>query len=300
MHTQSFFHYLEYEKRSSAHTLAAYRSDLEQFIAFLERSFDGPPLAEIDHQHIRAWIVALMDEGLVARSVNRKLSTLKTYFRFLRKHNHLQGDPMRKVQAPKTGKRLPTTVRPERLALLLNELDFPDTFAGTRDKLILEILYGTGMRRSELAQLPVAAIDFDRREIRVLGKRNKERLIPVAPALLALIGGYLPEREAQLADPAIAELILTNSGKAMYPQQLYTIVKRELSRITTAEQRSPHVLRHSFATHLSDGGADINAIKELLGHAGLAATQIYTHNSIEKLREVYAQAHPKAKEAPPE
>ena len=299
MHLTSFYQYLEYEKRSSAHTVAAYRTDLGQFSAFVAARYDEVPLTAVDHQHVRAWIVELMDRGLVARSVNRKLSTLKTYFRFLRKHHYIGHDPMRKVQAPRAGKRLPSTVRAERLTLLLDELDFPDTFAGRRDKLIVEMLYGTGMRRSELAQLPVSAIDFQRREIRVRGKRNKERLIPMAPALAALIADYLPERNKQVADPSTDSLILTNSGKTMYPQQLYTIVKRELSRVTTAEQRSPHVLRHSFATHLSDGGADINAIKELLGHAGLAATQIYTHNSIEKLREVYAQAHPKAREVPP-
>ena len=300
MHHESFYQYLEFEKRSSVHTLAAYRSDLEQFEVFLNSQYEGTATTAVDHQHIRAWIVALMDNGLTARSVNRKLSTLKTYYRFLRKHGYLTTDPMRKVQAPKTGKRLPTTVRAERLELLLDELPFPNTFAGRRDKLILELLYGTGMRRSELTQLPVTAVDFDRREIRVLGKRNKERLIPISARLARLVAEYLPVRETQLADLTTQELILTNSGKAMYPQQLYSIVKRELSRITTAEQRSPHVLRHSFATHLSDGGADINAIKELLGHAGLAATQIYTHNSIEKLREVYAQAHPKAREVPPD
>lgn len=293
---QSFYQYLEYEKRCSAHTLAAYRSDLEQFATYLE----GEDLFAADHTHIRGWIVALMDRGLQARSVNRKLSTLKAFYAFLRKHEGLDRDPLRKVQAPRTGKRLPTTVRAERLDLLLDELDFPDSYAGRRDKLILEILYGTGLRRSELASLVVEAVDFDRRELRVLGKRNKERLVPLAPRLVGLLQTYLPERAEQVRSADVRELILTNKGTAMRPQQLYAIVRRELSRVTTTAQRSPHVLRHSFATHLSDAGADINAIKELLGHANLAATQIYTHNSIEKLREVYTQAHPKAKEAPPE
>ena len=300
MYLTSFYNYLEYEKRSSVHTLSAYRSDMDQFGQFLERAYQLSDIHLADHGHIRSWIVELMDKGLQARSVNRKLSTLKTYFRFLRRQGHTSEDPFKKVPAPKTGKRLPATVRPEQMDRLLDEVTFPDSYAGTRDHFMLEMLYGTGMRRSELAQLPVSAIDLTERQIRVMGKRKKERLIPFSARLARHIENYLLARTAHAPEGLEPNLILTDKGKAMRPQQLYTIVRKYLSLVTMQEQRSPHVLRHSFATHLSDGGADINAIKELLGHSSLAATQIYTHNSIEKLRAVYAQAHPKAKEPPVE
>jgi len=294
MKQNSFLQYLEFEKRFSPHTIQAYKGDLEQFYLFLENACGITSISEVKHTHIRSWIVHQIQEGLANRSVNRKLSSLKTYFKFLRRGNHIDKNPMLKVIAPKVGKRLPVFVNKQNMEDLFKEVDFGEGYAAARNKTMMELLYNTGMRRSELIYLKVDDIDFSKQYLKVLGKGNKERLIPFGNYLSKVLQDYLDQRSQIFPSLVNKSLFLTDKGKILYPKLVYNLVKRYLSLVTTVEQRSPHVLRHTFATHLSDNGADLNAIKELLGHSNLAATQIYTHNSIEKLKKVYKNAHPKS------
>ncbi len=295
MKQERFFQYLQHEKRFSPHTLTAYRKDLGQFTEFLEKTYEITSPEEVRHTHVRSWMVDLMEKGNVARSINRKLSCLKTYFKFLRKNGEIEANPMIKVVAPKTGKRLPVFVNEKNMALLFEQVDFGEGFSGLRNRLVMEVLYCTGMRQSELIGLKLGDVDYSNFQLKVLGKRRKERLIPIARYLVDLIEQYIVARKAAFPENDYSNLFLTDKGQPLYPGYVYKIVKKYLSQVTTVEQRSPHVLRHTFATHLSNRGADLNAIKELLGHSSLAATQVYTHNSIEKLKKVYQQAHPKAK-----
>ncbi len=290
-----FLKYLKLEKRFSAHTIKAYKSDLLQFFAYLEETYSLTSILEVRHFHIRAWIVELMQNKITPRSINRKLSTFKTYFKFLKRRKEIQENPMLKVIAPKVGKRLPVVVKEIELENLFEKINFGEGYAAVRDEMVMEMLYSTGMRRSELINLTPNDLDFYNNQVKVLGKGNKERLIPFARPLAERLKNYLDIRNDEFSLGATGPLFLTEKGKVMYPKLVYNLVKKYLSQITTVEQRSPHVLRHSFATHLSNNGADLNAIKELLGHSSLAATQVYTHNSIEKLKKVYQQAHPKAK-----
>ncbi|MFK7934733.1 MAG: tyrosine-type recombinase/integrase [Saprospiraceae bacterium] len=295
MKRNAFFNYMQYEKRASIHTLTAYRKDLEQFFDYLKLHYPDTEVTDIDHLQIRSWIVQMLGNGITPRSTNRKLSALKSYFKYLRKNSHMEHDPMLKVTAPKVGKRLPAVVEQQQLEQLFTHVQFGEDFNGQRDRLILDLLYSTGMRRSELVNLTIGNIDLPRQQLKVLGKGNKERLIPFGQSLQQAIIDYLKLREQTFPDADSRRLLLNKKGENVTPQLVYNIVKKYLSAVTTAEKRSPHVLRHSFATHLANNGADINAIKELLGHANLAATQIYTHNSIDQLKKVYEQAHPKAK-----
>lgn len=299
MKQAQFFQYLQYEKRYSAHTVKAYRSDLAQFLQYLHQCYDSPQLECVTHHHIRSWMVELVDNGITTRSINRKLSCLKSYFKFLRRQGHIAHNPMAKVQAPKVGKRLPTVVAEKQLAMLFESVEFPDDFSGLRDRLVLELLYCTGMRRSECAELKLSDYNAERQQIRVLGKGNKERIIPIPAHLARLLEQYLEMRRRSFPTNHTPVLLLTDKGLPIDANHIYRCVKKYLSMVTTAEKRSPHVLRHSFATHLANKGADLNAIKMLLGHSSLAATEIYTHNSIETLRKVYQQAHPKAKSPSP-
>lgn len=295
MQIDTFINYLRYEKRFSPHTITAYRKDLEQFLTFLDQTLELTTVQEVQHTHVRSWIVELLSSDIAASTINRKLSTLKTFFRFLRRRGRIEHNPMRKVTAPKTGKRLPVYVQAADLEKLFERVEFGEEFPGQRDRMLLELLYATGMRRSELIALRLEHIDWSAGVLRVMGKRRKERLIPYSTVLRRRLEKYVALRAQTFPGHPHRELLLTDQGAPLYPKLVYNIVHRYLSYITTVEQRSPHVLRHSFATHLSDNGADLNAIKALLGHSNLAATQIYTHNSIEKLKKVYQQAHPKAK-----
>lgn len=290
-----FLKYLELEKKFSVHTTKAYRSDLLQFFAYLEEIYSLTSILEVRHFHIRAWVVELMQNKITPRSINRKLSTLKTYFKFLKRRKEIQENPMLKVIAPKVGKRLPVVVKEIEMKNLFEKINFGEGYDAVRDEMVMEMLYSTGMRRSELINLTPNDLDFFNNRVKVLGKGNKERLIPFARPLADRLKNYLDIRNDEFGLGTSDSLFLTGKGKEMYPKLVYNLVKKYLSQITTVEQRSPHVLRHSFATHLSNNGADLNAIKELLGHSSLAATQVYTHNSIEKLKKVYQQAHPKAK-----
>lgn len=292
----SFYGYLSLERRFSPHTLTAYRGDLQNFIAHCTEQQCLTSVSEVRHLHIRAWIVVQMQAGQSARSINRRLSCLKTYFRFLKKRGLIERDPMQKVVAPKTGKRLPVFVQESQMAALFAHISFGDDYRGKLHRLVLELLYATGIRRSEASNLKISDIDLGRSVLRISGKGNKQRMAPFARYLSDMIEDFLATRNATFSGSDQPWLLLNRKGERLSPDSIYHIVHDHLSAVTTVEQRSPHVLRHSFATHLSNNGADLNAIKELLGHSNLAATQIYMHNSIERLQKVYEQAHPKGAE----
>ncbi|MFM9946943.1 MAG: tyrosine-type recombinase/integrase [Saprospiraceae bacterium] len=290
-----FLQYLEFEKRYSPHTLTAYRSDLHHFLTYLLQNYELSSAADIRSTHIRSWMVLLVTEGLTSRSIQRKLSTLKTYFRFLLKRNYISANPMLKVTTPKAGKRLPVSLGAAEISKLLDQMNLQEeSFESMRDAIIIELLYATGMRRSELLGLTWDGVDFGQCRLKILGKGGKERLAPFGERIRSRLVAYKAVSKQQFPEGS-RFVVLDDKGNSPDPKWLYNKVKFYLSGVTVMEQRSPHVLRHSFATHLSDNGADLNAIKELLGHASLAATQIYMHNSIEKLKSVYEKAHPKAK-----
>lgn len=289
-----FLNHIRFEKRLSQHTLTAYRSDLEQFAQFLktELNHDQPDTAEF--RQVRSWVVSLVDAGLNKTSVNRKIATLRAYFGFLLRRKHIEVDPMVNIKALKTGKKLPAYVEEKPMETLMDEVPFSDDFAGLRDKLVLELLYSTGIRLSELTGLTTADVSLYEQTIRVLGKRNKHRIVPLTAPALALIQRYLTKKAETFPGSSPTDaLIVSDKGVPAYPMLIQRIVKQYLTLVTTLEKKSPHVLRHSFATHLLNRGADLNAIKDLLGHSSLAATQIYTHTTLEHLKKTHEQAHPK-------
>ena len=286
-----FLDHLRYEKRLSEHTLTAYAGDLDQLGKYLLFQYECDRPETATAPMLRSWLVSLVEEGLNATSVNRKMATLRSFYGFLRRRQLIVDNPARNLISLKTKRKLPAFVEEKAMELLFDEVDFAEDFPGLRDRVILELLYGTGMRLSELLALEVKDIDISSRIVRVMGKRSKERLIPITTSLANLLGQYT---EARTPAESTDRLILTDKGKPAYPVFVQRTVKKHLSAVTTLSQKSPHVLRHTYATHLLNRGADLNAIKELLGHANLAATQIYTHNSIEKLKKSHQQAHPKA------
>lgn len=304
MFTERFIRYIQFEKRYSPHTVSAYQSDLNQFIGFLNNpeKKDPPPVpvithpSQITHYHIRNWMVELMNDAILARSINRKIATLRKYFKFLLQEGIIDVNPASKINTPKIPKNLPVIVEDEKLTRMLDDgAVFTNDFPGLRDKLVIEMLFGTGMRLSELIGVKDSDINVYEGTIKVLGKRNKERIIPVNNELKLLVAEYQElKKKQQFSGNNTPTLIVTNKGAKAYSMLIYLIVQKYLSYISTQNKRSPHVLRHTFATSLLNRGADLNAIKELLGHANLSATQIYTHNSVERLKSIYKQAHPKA------
>lgn len=290
----SFFHFLTYERRFSEHTLIAYRSDLDQFDSFLLETDPNVTSAQAEFVHIRAWVIHLMETGITPRSINRKLATLRTYFKFLKNRGIVDTDHFQKLTALKIRKGLPAFVQEENMAALLDKFPFEDNFYGSRDRLILELFYATGIRLSELLSLREQDINKFERTIKVLGKRNKERIIPFPKILGLIIENYLNKKIMEFGHNRELPLIVTDKGRPGYPMFIYRIVNKYLNLIPSIDKKSPHVLRHTYATHLLDKGADLNAIKALLGHSSLAATQVYTHNSLERLKAVFDQAHPKA------
>lgn len=293
--TEDFLNYIRFEKRLSHHTLTAYGKDLEQFQLFLANEFSLAHPEQADFRQIRAWIVTLVEADLDKTSINRKIATLRSYYGFLIRRKVITSDPMLKIQALKTSKKLPVYVEEKPMETLLDEVEFSNDFEGTRDKLVLELLYGTGIRLSELIGLKHTDVNLYEKTIIVLGKRNKHRIVPLTVNLVAVIEKYLQLKKTELGDKADPEsFIVSEQGNPAYPVLIQRIVKRHLEIVTTLEKKSPHVLRHTFATHLLNRGADLNAIKDLLGHSSLAATQVYTHNSLEQLKKTYDQAHPKA------
>lgn len=283
--------YIRYEKRYSQHTYESYKNDLLQFSAFIGKDED---IVQATHSHIRNWIVAMMGDKISPRSINRKISTLKSFYKYLLRKGEIQINPLQKVQTPKISKRLPVFVEQPGIQKLLQTIEFSKGYEGLLEKLIIELLYGTGMRRSELINLKESDVDSYNAQLKVLGKGNKERIIPLHPQLLSAIKKYLSEKKSIVSAQQNDYLLVTAKGKKLQTAFVYATVKRYLNLVTTINKKSPHVLRHTFATHLMNNGADINAVKELLGHSSLAATQVYTHNTIDKLKEVYRKAHPKA------
>ncbi|MDP4186434.1 MAG: tyrosine-type recombinase/integrase [Bacteroidota bacterium] len=293
-YADSFLDYLQNEKRCSKYTVTSYKTDLTQFFIFCGGQGDEVDLLHFNYQIIRLWVVSLMEEGLSSRSVNRKLTALKSFFKYLLKEGLIKDNPVEHVLSLKTEKRLPEFVDHKGIDKLFKEVDFGDGFWGLRDRLILEMLYCTGMRLSELTGLKNADIDKSNLTIKVLGKRNKERLIPISRRFYKDIESYQALASEIKSMGAADYLFFTAKGEKVYGKLVYRVVHRYLPYVTTIEKKSPHVLRHTFATELLNNGADLNAIKELLGHANLSATQIYTHNTFEKLKKVYNQAHPRA------
>ncbi len=294
LNLELFLNYLKYEKRYSIHTITAYANDLDQFILFGKILVEDFCVEKVDHHLIRQWIVSLIENGILPVSVNRKIATLKTFFKFLMREGVIEKIPTDRVVMPKTGKKLPVFVQEKEMNKLLDErLLFTDDFEGRRDKAVISLFYGTGIRLSELVGIRLSDINTDAKIVKVNGKRNKERLVPFPTEISTVLKEYTSQRN-QLFPDAGNFLFLTGNGEPAYDKLIYRIVKRHLALVTTVDKKSPHILRHSYATHLLNRGADLNAIKELLGHANLAATQIYTHTTFEQLKKVYKQAHPRA------
>jgi integrase/recombinase XerC len=296
MNYTDFIDYLRYEKRVSPHTVTAYEHDLSQFFSFLQEKLEINQLSDVHTEDIRTWIISLLeDESLQAKSVNRKISAVRAFYRYKLKIKELSVNPTLTIHAPKIPKKLPQYVDVKDMEHLFSDIPFEDSFKGLRDRTILELFYATGMRLSELLNLKVQDIHFQDNTIKVLGKRNKERLIPFGNRLSELLTIYLGNLEKKFVEGTKNNYIfVTDKGEQLYPKAVYRIVRKYLDMVTTIDKRSPHVIRHTFATHMLNNGADLNAIKTILGHSSLAATQVYTHNSIEQLKAIYNQAHPRA------
>ncbi len=291
---QSFLDYLKFQKRYSQHTIISYQNDLIDFFDFSAVQFTTSEPSEIKASYVRSWLASLKERGMEAKSINRKISSLKSFFKYQQKEGILLKSPMATIVSAKVKKRLPQFVAETDTATLFNYVEFPDDWTGKTHRLAFHLLYNTGIRQAELIGLTPAHIDTANNTIKVLGKGNKERILPVSSDLSALIKKYLADKQLLFANADSTVLLVNEKGKKLYPKYVYLLVKKYLASVTTIDKKSPHVMRHTFATHLMNNGADINAVKELLGHSSLAATQVYTHNTIEKLKEVYKKAHPKA------
>ena len=291
---RSFIDHLKFGKRYSVHTIRSYKDDLEAFMANVGDEYGGLGLKEVSPAVIRSWLASLKDQGMSSRSLNRKISSLRSFYKYQLKNGVVELSPMGAIISQKMSKRLPVFVEQKEMAMLFDEVIFPDDWEGKTDRLALAILYYTGMRLSELVGLRESHVDSGNRTVKVLGKGNKERVIPVNEALLAAMREYCDQKRVELEAPDREFLLVGRKGRKLYPKYVYRLVREYLAQVTTIGQKSPHVLRHTFATHLMNAGAGLNPVKELLGHASLAATQVYTHNTIEKLKDIYKKAHPKA------
>ena len=293
-HKESFLQYLQIEKRYSLHTVRSYLNDLDQFYLFLSSlGLPEDPVAITSHD-IRAWIVSMLEKNYSTTSIHRKISCLRVFYRYLRKEGVIKNDPLEKVVLPKRKKSLPVFVDEESLTNLLDNYSFGEGFAGIRNRTIIELLYMTGMRRSELIGLRDNDVDLSEGSLKVTGKRNKQRIIPLVQPFVKRLEEYIMVRNDNVVTEKNSWFFITDKGNKLYDKYVYNTVNKYLAMVTTIEKKSPHILRHTFATHMLNRGADLNSIKELLGHANLSATQIYTHNTFEKLKKVYKQAHPRA------
>lgn len=290
---QKFIDYLRYEKRYSDHTLKAYDTDLKLLEEFLRSDFEIDSPDQCETVHLRSWVAAMMEDKISPRSINRKISSARSFFKWRMKHHGLVRNPAADLMLPKVPKRLPVYVEEGQMEDLFPPEVFPEGYNGLRDRAVIELFYHTGMRSAELTELKKNAFDSESRTIKVLGKRNKERIVPVGKIISELLETYEKERDALPVIKDRACFFLTEKGTKLYPKLVYRLVNHYLGSVSSLQKKSPHVLRHTFATHMLNRGADLNAIKELLGHASLAATQVYTHNSIEKLKEIHRKAHPK-------
>ena len=291
---QPFLDYLKFQKRYSQLTIVSYQNDLIHFLDFIEIQYGNTSINEISTSFVRSWLASLKENKMSSKSIGRKISSLKSFFKYQLKNGLLLASPMGVIISPKVSKRLPQFVAEKDMHDLFAYMEFPDTWDGRTDKLLLQILYNTGIRRAELVGLKESQIDKGNSSIKVLGKGNKERVVPASNELINSLLEYMAAKRVLFETFDSTIVLINKKGKQLDPKQVYTIVKKYLSQVTTIDKKSPHVLRHSFATHLMNNGADLNAVKELLGHSSLAATQIYTHNTIEKLKDVYKKAHPKA------
>ncbi len=298
---ESFVQYIRYEKNFSSHTVVSYKNDLNQFEKFVVSKMETFDPKLIDASFIRQWIIHLMGEGYSPLSVNRKLSSLKSFFRYLYKLSLVDSQPFKKVSGPKVNKMLPNFVKEKEMDVILAEESFGNSFEDVRDKTILEVFYGTGMRCAELASLKDGDVDLETCMLRVTGKRNKQRLIPFSVALKNVLQSYFECREQFFRNQDSSDMdylpqafFVRKNGRPLTNSIIYNMVKKRLSAVSGLSKRSPHVLRHSFATGMLNNGADLNAVKELLGHASLASTEVYTHTTFEELKKVYHQAHPRA------
>ena len=291
---ESFLDYLRFEKHYSQHTVRSYDNDIGQFFSFINMHKGPFEMGDITSSDVRSWMISMLDKGYSTVTVHRKISSLRTFFRFNMRAGMIKVNPVENVVLPKRHKRLPVFLEETSLDRLLDNYNFGEGYSGMRDRTIIETLYTTGMRKAELIGLKINDIDIENRTVRVLGKRNKERIIPLISSFCSNLSHYIEMRKENFPDLTENWLFLTDRGNKLYDKYVYNTVKRYLEMVTTIEKKSPHVLRHTFATHMLNHGADLNSVKEILGHANLSATQVYTHNTFEKLKRVYKQAHPRA------
>lgn len=296
MSINAFIAYLSLEKNYSPHTVSAYNKDIQEFKDFTSKEYDFNTVDQVDYSIIRSWIVVLVDGGIANRTVNRKIASLKAYYKFLQKAELIAKNPLAKHKALKTKKKLEVPFSEMEMDKILKQIPFENDFEGARDKLIIELLYATGIRRTELINIKLKDFNGDRTSLKVLGKRNKERILPLVSSLTPLLSSYLSHRSMLKVIDDNDTLLLTKSGQKIYETLVYRVINKYLSVVSPKVKKSPHILRHTFATHLLNNGADLNAVKELLGHSSLASTQVYTHNSIAELKKVYAKAHPRNKD----
>lgn len=290
---QDFLAYLKFEKRYSSHTLTAYTGDLEDWASYLREEMGVLSISEVKAMMIRSWLASLKESGVSSRTLVRKISSLKSFYKYLLRNGVVSQSPMVQVTTPKMGKRLPSFVKEEEIVRLGDLLEIAqEDWRSLNTRVLVTMFYATGMRLSELIYLKEEQLELGRSQLKVLGKGNKERVLPLSAALIQLLKEYIAQKKEQFPD-ADPFLLVTEKGKRLYPRYAWLLVSTVLGEATTLAKKSPHVLRHSFATHLLNNGADLNAVKELLGHSSLAATQVYTHNTIDKLRDVHRKAHPK-------
>jgi len=295
MSFQAFFDYLLLEKKYSSHTVTSYKTDISSFLEFCQLNFELNRIDHVNYSIIRNWIVVLVDSGISNRSINRKIASLKAYYKFLLKIAVIEESPLIRHKALKVSKNIEVPFSETEMNIVFNKIYFQDSFEGERDRLIIELLYSTGIRRSELLNLTIDDIDFSVKTIKVLGKRNKERIVPILNQLLETIKKYLIYREEISIKPSVNYLLLTKNGNKIYETLVYRVINNYFSKVSSKVKKSPHILRHTFATHMLNKGADLNSVKELLGHSSLASTQVYTHNSITELKKAHS-AHPRSKE----
>lgn len=288
----SFLEYLSLEKKYSVHTIKAYRRDLISFQNFCIESYQQEKISDINYSQIRSWIVDLVERKVSNRSVNRKISSLKSFYKYLQKIKIIQNNPISSHKALKTSKKIQVPFSIKEVNEVLSNIETEDSFESTRNKLIVALFYSTGMRRTELIQLKMNSINFSEKQLKVIGKRNKERLLPLLPSVLKSMHNYIKQRD--LIDTSEDYLFLTSKGNKLYETLVYRIINNYFSNVSSKLKKSPHILRHSFASHMLNEGADLNSVKELLGHSSLASTQVYIHNSLEQLKKVYKQAHPRS------
>lgn len=289
----AFYDYLKFEKRYSVHTVRSYHDDLIQFNDYLASAFGIMNVADISPAIVRSWLATLKNNGISSRSITRKISTLKSFFKFINRSGRVKNNPVDAIVTPKISKRLPAFVEEKDMNTLFRHVEFDNNWNGYTGRLAIAMLYELGLRLSELVNCRVVHVDFANRHIKILGKGNKERLIPVNESLLAQIKEYINKKAAEFENSDSNYLLVNDKGRKLYPKYIYRLTTRYLPEVTTVKKKSPHILRHSFATHLMNNGAELNAVKELLGHASLAATQVYTHNTIDKLKNVHKKAHPR-------